>query len=446
MENIIPVNGRIAIVDDNINQALPLLREFSKHNIPYTYYKGDDYEYLPEQPENDIRILFLDLNLLSSRTQQTKEVKGALLPVLKRIVSPQNYPYILIVWSVQEEEYLPSLMELFENELKKCAPIAIKKWIKSDYFTYDGEAIQNADFAKIITSLKAILKDLHAYSYLLQWENCVHDSADATVQSIFHESQINQDWAGEANCIFDLFAHSYLEKGFSPADDVLKTKSSLLFFNDIFNDTLEQCIWNQDIENACQLKYDNITEEKKHDIKAKVNTHLLLSSQYTSPKHPGCVLGFDSEVDFNLSKELLNDSTSMASFRPDEKDTKELKQEMHNWRTTVYEMMKPCAIVVTPACDHAQNKAKNIRLVRGIIVKDCHREHFDRQSEAIYISPSFNYENNNCILVLNFRYFFTCQNKVIKDDTVIFRLRSTVLSEIQSKLARHISRQGIMNL
>ena len=113
MENIIPVNGRIAIVDDNINQALPLLREFSKHNIPYTYYKGDDYEYLPEQPENDIRILFLDLNLLSSRTQQPKEVKGALLPVLKRIVSPQNYPYILIVWSVQEKEYLPSLMELF---------------------------------------------------------------------------------------------------------------------------------------------------------------------------------------------------------------------------------------------------------------------------------------------------------------------------------------------
>ena len=58
MENIIPLNGRIAIVDDQIEQALPLMRVFAKNNIPYVFYKGTDFDYLPEKPENDIRILF----------------------------------------------------------------------------------------------------------------------------------------------------------------------------------------------------------------------------------------------------------------------------------------------------------------------------------------------------------------------------------------------------
>lgn len=446
MENLIPINGRIAIVDDNINQALPLLRVFSKNNIPYTYYKGNDLDYLPEQPENDIRILFLDLNLIGDRALQAKDVKSVLHSVLRTIISPQNYPYVVIVWSLQEKEYLTALESLFQNELKECAPIALIEWIKSEYFNPTEDTIPNADDTKIITSLKDILRGLHAYSYLLQWENCVHNSADATVQSIFHESHVIEDWTKQADYIFELFSRSFLEKRYNEAGDSLITRSSLLFLNDIFNDTLEQCIWNLDIENARKLESNISADEKKDDIKTKVNKHLLLSTQYVSSQQPGCVLVCNDEPNIRLSKELLNDSTSRASFYTKDKGNNVLNKEMKEWRDTVYKKMLPCVVVVTPACDHAQNKAKNIRLVRGIIVKDCHREHFDRQSEAIYISPSFNYENNNCILVLNFRYFFTCQNKEIKDVSVIFRLRSAVLSEIQSKLARHISRQGIMNL
>ena len=78
MESLIPLNGRIAIVDDQIEQALPLMRVFAKNNIPYVYYKGNDIEYLPEQPENDIRILLLDLNLLGGRDNQPKDIRSSL--------------------------------------------------------------------------------------------------------------------------------------------------------------------------------------------------------------------------------------------------------------------------------------------------------------------------------------------------------------------------------
>ena len=62
MENMIPLNGRIAIVDDQIEQALPLMRVFAKNNIPYVFYKGTAPEFLPERPENDTSVVLVALN------------------------------------------------------------------------------------------------------------------------------------------------------------------------------------------------------------------------------------------------------------------------------------------------------------------------------------------------------------------------------------------------
>ena len=73
-----PLNGRIAIVENDINEALPLFESFAKNNIPYVFYKGDDIKYLPEEDctKNDIRILFLDLNLIGENPGANKDVKS----------------------------------------------------------------------------------------------------------------------------------------------------------------------------------------------------------------------------------------------------------------------------------------------------------------------------------------------------------------------------------
>ena len=68
------------------------------------------------------------------------------------------------------------------------------------------------------------------------------------------------------------------------------------------------------------------------------------------------------------------------------------------------------------------------------------------KSEAIYISPSFNDGLYERILVLNYRYFTTLELNNINNVEPLYRIRNSMLAEIQSKLARHINRQGIMNL
>src|SRR5690606_34680225 len=95
-----------------------------------------------------------------------------------------------------------------------------------------------------------------------------------------------------------------------------------------------------------------------------------------------------------------------------------------------------------------QNKQKNIRVVKGFVINKEHKRFIDDKSEAIYISPSF-YDGDlktSRIIVLNFRYFFTFNGDVSKIKGLFpkMRLRNEVMAEIQSKIARHVSRQGIL--
>ena len=437
MGNIIPLNGRIAIVDDVIEQALPLMRVLSKNNIPYVFYQGNNVDFLPEESENDIRILFLDLNLLGGRDANPKEIRSVLFNTIKKIISPNNYPYVLILWSRQENEYKEMLEELFNNELKQCAPITIQNFIKSDFFPDFSEVEENEEKEyTILDELKKIILELPAYSYLMQWENCVHNSADATIQDIFHDYHSQENWNDNANCILDMFAHSYLEHYYKDSSPQEKAKASLLFLNDVYNDTLESNVANVLFTNAVDLTCE-VADDCRNEIVAKVNGCLLFSNEIDSVHQPGCVFSVNQTGETTkYFHEIFSNSFCRNGLS--NKDVKSMKQK-------IYESLQPCEIVVTPACDYAQNKMKYDRIVQGIIVDAEFKPYIDFKSEAIYISPMFEYESRNRIIVLNFRYFVTNH---INDVEVkpLFRVRTSLLAEIQSKLARHINRQGIMNL
>lgn len=458
MENMIPLNGRIAIVDDQIDQALPLMRVFAKNNIPYVFYKGTDPEFLPERPENDIRILFLDLNLLDGRDYQPKDIRSTLFATISHIISPNNYPYLLILWSRQEKEYRGILEDLFAEELRQCAPIAILNWIKSDFFPNFTDTNENKENEYIILdALKKTLSTLPAYSYLMQWENCIHNSANETIQNIFHGSHSLDNWDNNANCTIDMFARSYLDKHYREASLEDRTKASLFFLNDVFYDTLESTIENHKIENVVELESED-SKEQKEAISAKINGYLFVSKSQTQINQPGCVFtGTDGSSEcVKCAKDILNNCLKTDDIRSQVREQvgnteSEEADELYNEllkarRRSIYPTLLPCGVVVTPACDYAQKKTRYDRVVMGVIIDSVHRQYIDTKSEAIYVSPVFNDDSRERILVLNYRYFITQKLSNTGGERILYRVRNSILSEIQSKLARHISRQGIMSL
>lgn len=463
MENIIPINGRIAIIDDDIKQAEPLIRVLSKNNIPYTYYKGNDIEYFPASPENDIRILFLDINLLGGKVHTNKEIRALLVPTIKRIISPENYPYAVILWSREDSEQIKLIMDIFENELKHCAPIVIKTFIKSVFFpNYSEEIEESADAEQIIPKLRETLLEIPGYSYLLQWENCIHNAADTTLQEIFHEYHSLENWNDNACYILDLFAKSSLEHYYKTATQDLRAKSSLLFFNDVYRDTLENIIDNSHIDHPAVFSTGKNESDRKH-ISAKINEKILLSQTYNSNcKQPGTVISPRNVTsdESSLYRGILNDCIKTEDIRAKiEENYRELPNcEKRNKFKNLFSCRKkeieptitPCNVVVTPACDYAQGrtdkKVANIRIVKGVLIAAEHKDKIDGKSEAVYVSPIFNYNNSCKVLLLDFRHFTTIDSIDTNSCSVLFRIRTSMLAEIQSRLARHINRQGIMSL
>ena len=460
ISDIIPINGRIAIVDDQIDQVLPLMNLFSKLQIPYIYYNNDP-KYLPEKGKayNDVRILLLDINLIDDTRREAKELKAALIPTIDRIISDHNYPYLLIYWSRHEDEYNDLLKEIFTTDLPTKAPISYLSLQKEKFIQDDGNATAEADQPDLMEIIKLELAKFPIYGHLINWENRIHLSADKTLEEIFKLKAYEDDWNKDSNSLFYKLALAYSGKQLHGADAVDQIKSAFFSLNYVFTDSLEAAIGQISGNDYLQLEK---SEEADLEMVYKLNKKLLLSDEKSPVNKPGLILKSESlskarTVDF---KNLLNDCINRASlcelikaelkkenseYTEAEIKKKSVKRESE-FRKEIKSSWCKIFLVVTPLCDYAQTKFIYNKLVSGIIIEAKFRDFINRSSEAIFISPTFSIsdEQPERILVLDFRHFFSARNLNSKSLEPLFRLRQTLLAEIQSKLSRHINRQGIL--
>lgn len=455
----IPLNGRIAIIDDEISQAEPLLKALSKNQIPYAFYKGNDISYLPDADSrfNDIRILFLDINLVDEKaTLDEKLVKSTLINVLRRVISPQNFPYSLIFWSRHQKEHEKLVRGLFDDELKDRQPISIKGFVKSDFFPNFSSEEAETDI-DIIEELNKIINSELSYSYLLNWENQVHTASDRTLQEIFSSYHNFENWKDNANHLINKLGISYSGKAYFGQIPEEKIKSAYNSLTYLVNDTLEKNVNSNQIENPEELTVidsDNPKFESFHSI----NKKLLFSDDNVPIEYPGSVIEDQNPMTESIFLDLLNNSFNRSKIETELTDEeiidkteseiqKLINKNSSNKRKEIRKTWRRIYLTATPLCDYVQNKYEYNRCVKGIIIESTHLDYIDTKSEAIFISPKFLYYDKSCVLILHFRYFFT-SNKGgnLKKLNPLLRARQQLLAEIQSKLSRHISRQGILFL
>jgi len=116
---ILPNNGKVVIIDDVPDEVLGLMSALSKEKIPFHYYHEEDGSDLPDDHLDNIRLIFLDLMLISD-AENTKDavVIGAIATRLKQILSIDNGPYALVIWSTKENQYKKKLIKEFKGNLK----------------------------------------------------------------------------------------------------------------------------------------------------------------------------------------------------------------------------------------------------------------------------------------------------------------------------------------
>ncbi len=450
----LPLNGRIAIIDNELDQALPLMKVFAKNNLPYVFYKGDDVAFLPDENSrfNDIRLLFLDINLLNSRTASDKEVKSSLFSVIRAVISENNFPYSLIYWSRQEKEYSGVVEDLFANELKDRRPINLIPFVKSDFFPNFSD-IETENDIDLIAEIEKIINAQHSYSYLLEWENIVHKAADKTLQEVFSSYHEFEDWANNANYILEKLGNAYLGKHYNDNTPDEKIKASFISFNSVFKDTLEHNVYTTDIPNAVNLTYDTSKVVGKVN---SINEKLNISKDVKNIAESGNILvleNADEKFFGALLIKLLSKIQLGNYLRQQQKEITEIelnsfaKKELKKIKEEIKASWIKIEMVVTPICDFVQKSNKIYdRIVKGLLIPSEYKMFIDEKSEAIFVLPiTINYNDKEYILILDFRYFSTTELNP-ENAKPVFRLRQELLAEVQSRLARHISRQGILFL
>ena len=232
---VLPKNGSVVIIDNEPKEALPLIQVLARKGVSVTYYKGNDNDSLPENKSQNVRLVFLDLQLID--TSNEHHISKHIANLLDQVISPTNGPFILIIWSKNrsryedivldeikkhkhlfpsciigfnkreclEEKIIPAIDNglAIENVLDKIKGIldeddipvlkkAMEEVLSEEYRT---EFVAKGDAISIIEKhIENGLKDAGVFHLFVIWENLVNEASANTVQAISDTIETTDLW------------------------------------------------------------------------------------------------------------------------------------------------------------------------------------------------------------------------------------------------------------
>lgn len=461
--------SKVVVIDDQINEALPLIKLLSEKGATTLYYSGVPEE-MPESPLVGVRLVFCDLRF--STTTDSKSIISNVLAMLRKIISENNGPYILMVWSTHQDEYIEDLKKALSGE--KIAPEFVLTLEKASYFeaksTMSGiqsdiyMELEGADLdvsdehavKEIIkrnltpndsvihvartNALQEISKKLieelskaQLFHLFVLWESTISDSAVQTVNTMYGEmSAFSLD--KKLRAMFFYLAYSKLEQRIDSATPEEKFWAAIDSLNDLF-----PYFYNDNVHRLSTEPFDIESIEHLAEIKdiscAKFN-HWKIISKASKDNRPGNVF-YDCTKKFEphglISKKRINDDNPYAT----------LSQQVLNNANIKYFLVD-----VSSECDIAQGKIYVSRYVPGIMMP---QDHYDRlkaekllaEPDYILRSPVISFEGNNYYLIFNLNQMSYIDMDKLYELELAFSLTEQFSVHIKQKAAACVSKHGI---
>jgi len=138
------------------------------------------------RPFPALRILFLDLHLLSGAGDTAQQIKTT-IGIVSELLTPDNGPYAIVLWSGHASEY-----ERFKREVnerlrlaERPLPLAVLSLDKSTHLTGDGEDGRKVtDPSRLKEDVLERIRENPQLAALLSWEEHVSRAADDTIRQI----------------------------------------------------------------------------------------------------------------------------------------------------------------------------------------------------------------------------------------------------------------------
>lgn len=423
MKQILPVNGRIALIDDQLTELIPLTKVFAKYRIPYNIYTGIPDE-LPDEPDEflQVKIVFSDLDLTSRSSTDTKSIISTLIGILSRII-PQGSKFLLVLWSKHsgDEEYLDILNE--NLPIAKIVPVKIIVLNKFAYIerTEEGTYIPKEDcFKSLVEELVRQLHDVSILLPLIQYENLVHYATDNIVDRLCSFYEIDEKWDRKNRELIYAFAEAVVGKDVMQAlSNEERFQKAILLINNILHDQIENLIVNHPITPITDIK---LYQQDYKGIMPQIHSRIHIVQHLLNEKH------YRGNV---FEEENINDILRSG-----------LKRDFK------VEDCRKLLLDITPVCDYAQDKGYS-RFIHGIEISVARLSEAISSNKKEYIieTPQFSIDDDTVVYIFDLRTIETKTKEEVEGlDKPIFRFRNEYMINLQALMAHHIIRPGYTTL
>lgn len=483
---MMPNNGKVLILDDNFNEALPLIKMLSKSKTSYMYFSGNVDE-LPDKPFCGIRIIFLDLRFTTSTGD--KDVVGNAINLLRRLIDKGNGPFILIVWSKHEVEYFKLLCD--ELEKNNIFPEFVLPLMKSDYFETEtdlteqfeeyatevlqiqlGEDVKNdlvvdelslflqgvgcfdkknikPDAITLIGErLKAELEKANLFALFILWENTIDCAKSNIVNEIYQQMPSSLPKEKLLAALLYYMAYYRLEKNTDQSSTLVKFEAAIDTLNEMFyyfyrDETLKLSI--EQIPNLSITK-DALFEQ---DANSEKYNRWIMTTTPSLEISPG-----------NIYKDLYRIFVPHGLILGNDKAFVSNQDEFYGLPSNIFVFVE-----ISADCDIAQKKRVVSKIIPGMLVSEDDLKQLisERKFKDIIINKAPEYiktfepfelevvndkgekEQKVMRLIFNLNMATFRDLNEIKSEDLVVSIRKSFVTNLQTELGKLISRQGIAN-
>ena len=453
----IPQNGRVVIIDDNWEEAKPIVKALGRKSVPILYFPAIDC--CPDAPVDDIRIVFLDLRLLPG-SSETKAAIGPAYAVFSKIISETNGPYILALWTKHIEEY-----DEFLAMIKKYNPAILPHWtiqlVKNDYIESKGAnewVEKQGAMDRLQEELAKIMVPHSALRALISWEACMHRSASGVVKELWALAKGESDVDNQLAALMALIGEANIGKQhFAKAPPEHQTAELFSVLTEVAIDILESDSL------RCHHVLGIPSDPSPGDnLISAINSRLFFAGTVVQANTPGQLY---STIKKDIVERLLGQK--LKAWQEELFDTDKIRihtgtdAEKDEWRKNKLQDLReqsPLVFVeVSPNCDFAQKKRKLLRIVPGLWVNKEDYGIVRHDAQYLYTTPdivgnAIGLDKSQGCVIFDLRGTSTFVEKQWSEIIEQFslaatkKMRRSLLTEMQTRLASHMSRPGINSL
>jgi hypothetical protein len=356
---------RVIILDDDEKEGLELAKALWRRRIPSLYFTGEE-DLSQKERLTGVRLAFLDMDLVPG-TQGNKSKMSSLVGALKRIVSADNGPYLVVAWT-KHKELVPEFENLALEWGLAPMPIGVSSIAKEDCKKED----ESFDLSKVEMQLDAKLAEFSPLLFLQTWEESCFDAAirvTAELSSLADQGgstpeAVRVGWRSELlRIIYSMASAVAGRNNVRDGDTAIASLCSAL--NPLHADRIESLkselcgrvgVSSREILNSEAMKGCGLPAV------ARINAMLHCSFEKLDRFYAGntYLVVENSE----LSKLIGNPNELISSYLSGNPTAPESKVNFAS-------LQKNCRVILVesnPTCDHSQNKVKVARLIAGLLI------------------------------------------------------------------------------